>query len=102
MEWLKRRWKADYDVKHWFVQLFLALDQLANILVTPFSSSAWADETLSSRAFRAWRDEKPLGFLMYPIDWLFFWQEIPEGLKGHCHLAYENERSKNGLPPEMR
>lgn len=102
MEWLKTRWKADYDVKHWFVQLFLAVDQLLNIFCTPFSKSAWADETLSSRAYRAWKDKKHFGFAMYVIDWLFFWQKIPEGFVGHCHHAYDNERNKTGLPPEMR
>lgn len=101
-EWLKRRWEADYSVKHWFIQLFICIDQLANILVTPLSKSAWADETLSCRAYRAWRDKKALGFLMHPIDLLFFWQDTPEGVRGHCHNAYLNEAARYNSPPEIR
>ena len=44
--------------KHWFLQLFIACDQLANVLITPLQSSAWADESMSSRCYRAWRDGK--------------------------------------------
>lgn len=102
IEYIKRRWASDYDAKQWAIQLLMALDQLANIIVTPLSSSAWADETLSSRAYRAWHDGKALGFLMYVIDLLFFWQTVPEGVKGHCHQAYLNEAARNSLPPELR
>lgn len=90
-------------VKHWLVQLFIAVDQLLNVLVTPFSRSAWADETLSSRAYRAWADGKLFGrVFMRPIDLLFCWQEIRPGAVGHCHQAYLKERERLGLPPEMR
>jgi hypothetical protein len=90
------------DIKHWFIQLFLALDQLANVLATPFASSAWADETLSSRSYRAWRDKKFFGFTMQIIDKLFFWQAIRPDAIGHCHQAYLSEIEKRNLPPEMR
>lgn len=88
--------------KHWFVQLFIAVDQLLNVLCTPLQGSAWADETLSSRAYRAHRDGKFFGFMMYPIDLLFFWQTIRPDAIGHCHQAYLQERERTGLPPEMR
>jgi hypothetical protein len=89
-------------IRQWLEQLFLAVDQLANVLVTPFSGSAWADETLSSRAYRAYRDGKFFGFTMKPIDLLFFWQPIRPGLLGHCHQAYVKELERAGLPPEFR
>lgn len=90
-------------IKHWLVQLFIAFDQLLNVLVTPFNASAWADETLSSRAYRAWADGKYFGLIFMPIiDWLFFWQKIRLGAVGHCHQAYLKERERVGLPPEMR
>ena len=90
-------------VKHWLVQLFIAVDQLLNVLVTPFNASAWADETLSSRAYRAWADGKVFGKVFMPvIDVLFSWQTIRPGAIGHCHQAYLKERERLGLPPEMR
>jgi hypothetical protein len=91
------------NARHWVVQLFIAVDQLLNILVTPLSGSAWADETLSSRAWRMYARGKPWGRIWKPvIDALFFWQSIPEGVDGHCHYAYLRERDMYGHPPEMR
>jgi len=91
------------DMKHWFLQLFIAVDQLANVLVTPFSKSAWADETLSCRSYRAWRDGKIMGKIWMPIiDALFFWQKQPPGVIGHCHGAYLKEKARYNMPPEMR
>lgn len=88
---------------HWFVQLFISLDQLANVLITPLSGGVWADETMSCRAYRMWRDGKPWGRLLMPaIDFLFAWQTLPEGAIGHCHGAYLKERTRYNHPPEMR
>lgn len=81
----------------WGVQLFIACDQLANVLITPFQSSAWADETLSSRCYRAHRDGKVAGVFMRPIDLLFRWQGTE-----HCRGAYDQERKRASLPPEFR
>ena len=84
--------------KHWFVQLFIALDQLLNVLVTPLAAGAWADETLSSRAWRMWVKGRPFGRICRPlIDVLFVWQGW-----GHCQRAYENEKQRYNSPPEMR
>ena len=88
--------------RHWLVQLFIAVDQLLNVLCTPLHGSAWADETLSSRAYRAHRDGKFFGFTLCLIDALFFWQTIRPEAIGHCHQAYLRERERTGLPPEMR
>lgn len=81
----------------WATQLFIACDQLANVLITPLQSSAWADETLSSRCYRAHRDGKVAGVFMKPIDWLFSWQTDE-----HCRNAYLKERARANLPPEFR
>lgn len=90
-------------VGHWFLQLFIACDQLLNVLVTPFSLGAWADETLSCRAYRMWVKKKPWGLIAMPvIDFLFKWQTLPRGAIGHCHGAYLKERSRYNLPPDMR
>ena len=92
-----------FVVKHWSGQLFIAVDQLLNVIVTPFSVSAWADETLSSRAYRAWLDGKLFGLIFMPlIDLLFAWQSIRPDAIGHCHQAFLKERERVGLPPEMR
>ena len=84
-------------VKHWLHQLFIAVDQLVNVLVTPFNAGAWADETLSSRAWRMDAKGRPWGRITRPvIDFIFFWQD------NHCRNAFESERAMRGLPPEMR
>lgn len=90
-------------LKHNAHQLFVAVDQVANVLVTFFTSPAWADETLSSRAWRAWRDGKVMGRIWRPIiDALFFWQKVRVDSTGHCHHAYLNERDRLHAPPETR
>jgi hypothetical protein len=90
-------------IRHNLVQLFIAVDQVANVLVTLFTSKAWADETLSSRAYRAHRDGKIMGRIWLPIiDALFFWQTIHPPATGHCHQAYLSERARLQSPPEMR
>lgn len=83
---------------HNLKQVFIALDQLCNavigLLLIPFEKT-WADETLSSRA---WRWELS-GRRMWPrrcIDALFFWD------RGHCRESFESERLGRQLPPEAR
>lgn len=84
--------------KHWFLQLFIACDQLANVLITPLQSSAWADESMSSRCCRAWRDGKIAGRIFMPIiDFMFLWQT-----EEHCRNAYIKECARYNSPPEMR
>jgi hypothetical protein len=66
-------------------QLLIALDQLANTLL-----GGWADETLSSRAYRrGWAAARW-------IDALFFWETE------HCAASYRAERQRLQLPPEFR
>lgn len=71
-------------------QLAIALDQLLNALL-----AGWADETLSSRAYRC-RDVRRWRIVMRVIDGLFFWQD------GHCKKAYEVELAQGHLPSDFR
>lgn len=66
-------------------QVLIALDQLANAIC-----GGWADETLSSRAYR----ESPR--VEKFINTLFFWD------KDHCYESYVSEQLRTQLPPELR
>ena len=92
------------NARHWFVQLFIAVNQLVNVLITPLSGSAWADETMSSRTWRMYVKGKFFGRLFLPIidRVLFGWQRIPPGFHGHCHWTYAREKQRYQMPPEMR
>lgn len=73
-----------------YLQVLIAVDQLVNTFL-----GGWADETLSSRAYRHKLD----GSRSWPawvIDHLFFWQ------KNHCEKAYESELNRSQLPPGFR
>ena len=91
--------KTLYLLRDWGVQVFLALDQLANVLIPPLDGTiGYADETLSARCYRAHRDGKILGKLFMPlIDLLFFWQG-----PGHCRNAYIKEFDRQNYPSEYR
>ena len=86
-------------VRRWLHQLFIAADQLVNVLVTPFHRGAFADETLSSRCYRAHQAGRLWGrLLMQPIDAIFsIWQGL-----NHCQRAYIAERERLQAPPEAR
>ena len=59
-------------------QVLIAIDQLANAIL-----GGWADETLSSRAYR--EDRKRM---VAVIDALFFWEHK------HCYRSYLSERER--------
>lgn len=81
----------------WLLQLGIAVDQVLNVLITPFHGGAWADETLSARAYRMDQDGKPWGRILRPlIDMLFFWQDQ------HCRTAYRYDIQRRMIPPEDR
>lgn len=93
-----RAWRDSQDFKHGMTQLFIALDQLANVLSNPFSKNTWADETISSRCgrvghrypYRAWK---------WVIDKLLFsWWQGPN----HCVNAYKKELTRYQFHPSMR
>ena len=85
--------------KAYFEQVFIAADQLVNALIPPLDGTiSYADETLSARSYRAYRDGKVFGRLfMRPIDLLFFWQG-----PGHCKNAYIKEFARKNYPDEYR
>ena len=87
-------------IKEWGVQIFLALDQLANVLPPPIDGTVgYADETLSARCYRAHRDGKIMGKLfMPPIDWFFGLWQGPD----HCKNAYIKEFERKNYPDEYR
>lgn len=73
------------------LQIVLLIDQAFNVLL-----GGYADETLSSRAYRAWRGDKIFGKIFKPtIDTLFFLEAK------HCRAAYLSEVNKRQLPPEF-
>ena len=69
----------------------IAIDQLINTLF-----GGWADETISSVAWRKRHEGKGWAILRRVIDTLFFWQT------NHCRTAYESEKKRRQLPPELR
>lgn len=73
------------------LQVLIAIDQLANAILW-----GYADETLSSRAYRHAEIKKDRRWPMVIIDHLFFWQDQ------HCKQAYESELERSQLPPSMR
>ena len=85
------------NIKHGFVQLFIAFDQLLNVLTNPFSKQTWADETISSRCGRLGH-RYPYKFWKAVIDALFFPFQGPS----HCANAYAKEKTRYHSPPEMR
>ena len=87
-------------LKEWGVQIFLALDLLANVLPPPIDGTVgYADETLSARCYRAHRDGKRFGlWFMPPIDWFFGLWQGPD----HCKNAYIKEFERKNYPDEYR
>ena len=72
-------------------QMAIAFDQFINTVF-----GGWADETISSRAYRMQGKSGKFAKLRKLIDGLFFWQ------KEHCKTAYESELQRRHLPPELR
>lgn len=92
---------------HAVTQWVLALNQFVHMtlsLFLPWSwRTMWADETMSSRAWRSEQAGKRTAKVMRPIiDALFFWQAIDPKYTGHCHQAWARERSQEWRPPEQR
>ncbi|MFC1171156.1 DNA helicase UvrD [Pasteurella multocida] len=78
-------------LKQWLYNVIIALDQLLNAIL-----GGWADETLSSRAYRGavlrvnprlkWR------VIFKLIECVFFFE------KEHCKTAYESELKRRQYP----
>ena len=87
-------------IKSWIEypkQVLIALDQLVNAAIPPFTGSVgYADETLSARSYRSHRDGRWAGKLTMPIiNLLFFWQG-----KDHCKQAWISEMKRKNMPAE--
>ena len=72
-------------------QIPIAVDQLVNTFF-----NGWADETISSAAWRKRNESKGWALLRKAIDTLFFWQT------DHCRKACESEKNRLQCPPELR
>ena len=68
-------------------QLLIAIDQLLNTLL-----AGYADETLSSRAYRSQHDKLRWKIVRIILDGLFFWE------KEHCKNAFISELKQGHLP----
>ena len=80
-------------MKFWLKQSLIAFDQLLNAMLC----FGWADETMSSVAWRMEQEGRWFGKIMRPtIDTLFFFD------KDHCRTSYEAERARLHSPPEER
>jgi hypothetical protein len=76
------------QIEHWFWQNLIALDQLGNTLLF-----GMADETLSSRAFRAEAKGRFFGKVFRPmIDLIFFFD------RNHCLNSFVSEVKRRHLP----
>lgn len=79
------------------LQLAIALDQTAGTVVGLFlHNGAWADETLSARAFREGNHSEGWAKFRKFVDALFFWQD------NHCYIAYISEKERQHLAPQYR
>ena len=72
---------------------------------------AYADETLSAHAWRAYARGRIWGVLLKPvIDAMFFWQQedgevnvaAGRAITGHCERAFWKEKLRRNFPPEYR
>lgn len=93
--------------KHNAYQALISVDQalynlggalwalLACVLRTMPTGRTWADESLSSRAYR-WEQNGVRSWPRRFIDRLFFWEQ------DHCYQSYISEREGRQLPPELR
>lgn len=80
-------------MKRWFLQVLIAVDQLLNALL-----GGWADETVSSRAWRLSPTSRGWKYTQAAID-------AVAGLLGdpqHCFESWVSERLRTQMPPELR
>ena len=81
-------------MKQRLLNVLIALDQLAYVLVTLGAGSP--DETLSAAAWRTEQKGRLLGRIFRPlIDLVFALFE-----KDHCRKSFESERNGRHLPKE--
>ena len=83
-------------MKQRMLNLLIALDQLAYVLVTLGAGSP--DETLSAAAWRTEQEGRILGRIFRPLIDMIFWPIE----RNHCRTAFESERNGSHLPEEYR
>lgn len=76
----------------WLYQVSIAVNQCVNALL-----GGYADETLSSRAYRSDLRGARLGRILRPLlDRLYFWQ------KAHCRGAYNAEMFRRHMAKQFQ
>lgn len=80
------------NLKHRGTQSIVAFNQFINA----FFLGGWADETMSSRAYRMEKEGKPWGILRQVIDFVCFWE------KEHCKTAFLYEQERRHSHPSHR
>ena len=83
-------------MKQRVLNLLIALDQLAYVLVT--LGAGHPDETLSAAAWRTEQKGRWLGRIFRPLIDMIFWPIE----RDHCRTAFESERNGRHLPEEYR
>lgn len=79
-------------MKFHLLQILIAIDQLVNTIF-----GGWADETMSSRCWRAEQRGLTYGKICRPlIDAIFFFD------KNHCEESYYSELNRMQEPPALR
>lgn len=82
-------------LKHYFLQVLIACSQLLCTLI-----GGWADETMSSYAWRLEQKGRLWGRIWRPtIDWLF---RVIAKHNDHCYESYLSERRRSQIAPELR
>jgi hypothetical protein len=77
--------------RRYIIQVLVSIDQSLNAML-----GGWADETISSRAYRMQAGSRGWALARAAIDRLFFWQ------REHCLMAHTAERLRIQSPPEFR
>jgi hypothetical protein len=77
--------------RHYLIQVLVSIDQSLNAML-----GGWADETISSRAYRMEPVSRGWALARRAIDAAFFWQ------REHCLMAHTAERLRIQSPPEFR
>jgi hypothetical protein len=81
---------------HRIMQVLVAIDQLANVIIGLFIGNSWSDETWSARSYRN-REKSLVWTANYKvINSIFFW------VSNHCKSAYLSEKRRLQSPPEER
>lgn len=76
---------------NYLIQVLVSVDQLVNALF-----GGWADESISSRAWRLRDTSRFWSGMRILVDTLLFIQT------NHCLKAYESEQLRLQEPPELR